>query len=286
MLITYIDILFIIAGLIGIAVGFLCQTPVPAPMSPPAASLGEVLLTVLALIPAAVGVNVLVVALTPGMPSMNVLTKTVLLPSIALLFVVWIIAHRTGFARLTNRIWTGVWVGAAVTAALDIIRLIGFSLGWLPGNNPRMFGVLILDQMAQGPDDISDFVGSLYHYWIGSTLGLTYTLLFGRTRWWGGLIFGGGFVELGMMTTPPMVIAMAVGYFGLEYGQGWEVLATSVPAHIAFGTVLGLLLERYTKHEGWILPLVMEVCGRESAIASKSRSERFGIKPKGVSPGT
>ncbi len=261
MLITYIDILFIIAGLIGIAVGFQRQMQVPAPVSAPPASLGEVLLTALALIPAAVGVNVLVVALTPGMPSMSLLTGTVLLPSIALLLIVWVVARRMGFERLTNRIWTGVWVGAAATAALDIIRLTGFSLGWLPGNNPRMFGVLILDQMAQGPDDLSDFVGSLYHYWVGSTLGLTYTLLFGRTRWWGGLVFGGGFVELGMMTTPPMVIAMAVGYFGLDYGRGWEVLATSVPAHIAFGTMLGLLIERYTKHEGWILPLVIEVSG-------------------------
>lgn len=273
MLITYIDILFVVAGVLAIATGFLRQRQVPPPMSPPAASLGEVLLTVLALIPAAVGVNVLVVALTPGMPSMNLLTMTVLLPSIALLLVVWIAAWRMGFERLTNRIWTGIWVGAAATAALDIIRLTGFSLGWLPGNNPRMFGVLILDQMAQGPDDLSDFVGSLYHFWAGATLGLTYTLLFGRTRWWGGLIFGGGFVELGMMITPPMVIVMGVGYFGLKYGRGWEVLATSVPAHIAFGTVLGLLLERYTRHQGWILPLMMEACGRRGAIALKSQPQ-------------
>lgn len=268
MLITYIDILFIIAGVLGIAVGFLRRRQAPPPISPPAASWGEAVLTALALVPAAAGANVLVVALTPGMPSMNLLTKTVLLPSIALLIVVWVAAHRMGFERLTNRIWTGIWVGAAATAALDIIRLTGFSLGWLPGNNPRMFGVLILDQMAQGPDDLADFVGSLYHYWVGATLGLTYTLLFGRTRWWGGLIFGGGFVELGMMTTPPMVIAMAVGYFGLKYGRGWEVLATSVPAHIAFGTVLGLLLERYTRHKGWIWPL------------TKDAFTSIGVQPK------
>lgn len=257
MLITYIDILFVTAGLAGIAVGFLRQPQVPAPVSPPAATRGEVLLTALALIPAAVGVNVLVVALTPGMPSMNMLTKVVLLPSIVLLAVVWIAAYRLGLTRLTNRIWTGIWVGAAVTAALDIIRLTGFSLGWLPGNNPRMFGVLILDQMATGPTDLSDLVGSLYHYWVGATFGLAYTLLIGRTRWWGGLIWG-GLIELGMMTTPPMVIAMSVGYFGLKYGRGWEVLAVSVPAHIAYGIALGLLLERYIRHRGWILPLVLE----------------------------
>lgn len=262
MLITYIDVLFVIAGWAVIAVGFARQKTVPAAVASPPVSTIEIALTVLALIPAAVGINVLVVALTPGMPSMKALTITVLLPSIALLIVVWIAAYRLGLERLTNRIWTGLWVGAAATAALDTIRLTGFSLGWLPGNNPRMFGVLILDTMALGPTEFSDFIGSLYHYWAGATLGLTYTLLVGRTRWWGGLIWGGFFVELGMMTTAPMVIAMDVGYFGLKYGRGWEVLATSVPAHIAFGTVLGLLLERYTKHKGWIWPLIGEAFGR------------------------
>jgi len=232
------------------------QKNVPSPVPAPATSIMEVILTALALIPAAVVPMTLVIALTPGMPSMSVLTEYALLPSVAVLIIVWIAAHFLRLERLTNRIWTGVWVGAISTAALDVIRLPGFLLGWLPGNMPRMFGVLILDQMALGPTDLSDFVGSLYHYVFGSALGLTYTLLIGRTRWWGGLIWGGGIVELGMMTTPPMVIAMDVGYFGLKYG--WGVLGTSVPAHIAYGTVLGLLLERYTKHKGWLLPLVIE----------------------------
>lgn len=269
MLITYIDILFIVGGLAGIVAGFMRRKHVPPPEVAPPASVTEFVLTALALVPAAVGVNVLVVALTPGMPSMNALTKAALLPSIALMIAVWMIAHRLRLERLRNRIWTGIWIGAVATAALDIIRLTGFSLGWLPGNNPRMFGVLILDQMARGPSDLSDFVGSLYHYWVGATLGLTYTLLVGRTRWWGALIWGGGLVELGMMTTPPMVVAMGVGYFGLNYGHGWEVLATSVPAHIAFGAVLGLLLERYTKHKGWIFLL-----GIESLRSLRDHAER------------
>jgi hypothetical protein len=258
MLYSISSFFFILAAFIGIATGFMRRKQASPPEPALPATPVEIVLTALALIPAAVGVNVLVVALTPGMPSMNVLTRYVLLPSIALLIVVWITAYRLGLERLTNRIWTGVWVGAVSTGALDVIRLTGFTLGWLPGNNPRMFGVLILDQMAVGPSELSDFIGELYHYWVGATFGLTYALLAGKTRWWGGLIWGGFFVELGMMTTPPMVIAMAVGYFGLEYGRGWEVLATSVPAHIAFGTVLGLLLERYIRHKGWIWPLMKE----------------------------
>lgn len=271
MLITAIDILFVALGLVGIAIGFLRRKQVPPALAPPQSSIEEILLTALALIPAAVGPNILVVALTPGMPTMDILTQYALLPSIALLVIVSVIASRLHFDRLANRIWTGVWVGFVSTAALDVIRLTGFSLGWMPGNMPRMFGVLILDQMALGPSDLSDLIGSLYHYWVSACFGLTYTLLLGRTRWWGGLIWA-VIIEVGMMTTPPMVIAMDTGYFGLKFGFG--VLGTSLAAHIAYGIVLGLLLERYTKHKGWFVPLVKEAFGewqrRSSAVRKGS----------------
>jgi hypothetical protein len=253
MLITIIDILFVAFGLVGIVVGFLRRRTVAPAVTPPEGSVEEILLTVLALIPAAVGPNILVVALTPGMPTMDILSEHALLPSIVLLITVAVVAHHLRLDRLTNRIWTGIWVGTVSTAALDIIRLTGFSLGWMPGNMPRMFGVLILDQMALGPSDLSDIVGSLYHYWVSACFGLTYTLIMGRTRWWGGLIWG-LIIEIGMMTTPPMVVAMDTGYFGLKFGLG--VLGTSLAAHIVYGIVLGFLLERYTKHTGWLLPLV------------------------------
>jgi hypothetical protein len=38
----------------------------------------------------------------------------------------------------------------------------------MPGNMPRMFGVLILNTMAAGPSPFSDFLGYLYHYWVRS----------------------------------------------------------------------------------------------------------------------
>lgn len=262
MLITPIDILFVAMGLVVMGVGFFRRRSVPAPEPPPPASRLEVFLTGLALIPAAVGPNVLVVALTPGMPEMPVLVVWALLPSIVLLALVWALAARLGLARLSNRIWTGLWVGLGCTAALDAFRLISFSLGLLPGNMPRMFGVLILNTMALGPTPLSDFVGSLYHYWVSVCFGLTYTLVCGRTRWWGGLIWG-LIIEVGMMTTPPMVVAMDTGYFGLKLGKGLlnGVFLGSLVPHISFGIALGLLLERYTRHKGSILMLIKEAFG-------------------------
>jgi len=281
MLITPIDILFVALGLVIMGVGFYRRRAVPAPEPAPPASRLELFLTGLAGVTAAVGPNVLVVALTPGMPGMPVLVKWLLIPSIILLAVVWLAAARFRLARLTNRIWTGIWVGSGCIAALDVFRLTSFGLGLLSSNLPRMFGTLILNTTGVGPTPFSDVIGSLYHYWISACFGLTYTLLAGRTRWWGGLIWG-LIIEIGMMTTPPMVIAMGAGYFGLALGKGLlnRVFLGSLVPHISYGIALGLLLERYTRHKGSILKLVKEafrsgarpswLCDEDlSALASK-----------------
>lgn len=257
MLVTPIDLAFVAFGLAITVWAIRRRWAARSPEPHPPASVGELLLTALALVPAAIGPNILVIALTPGMPGMPVLVRWALIPSIILLVVVWGVAHTRGYDRLTNRIWTGLWVGFATTAALDMFRLTSFLLGLLPGNLPRMFGVLILDTIATGPTPLSDLVGDLYHYWVSACFGLTYALIMGRTRWWGGLIWG-LIIEVGMMVTPPMVIAMDTGYFGLKLGRGLlnGVFIGSLIPHISYGIALGLLLERYVGHGGTIFAIL------------------------------
>ncbi|MGQ0570636.1 MAG: hypothetical protein ACT4P5_14100 [Armatimonadota bacterium] len=250
-----VDVAFAAAGIILLAVRLWRRREPPVAQSAPPATRQELLLTVGGLVAAAIGPNVLVVALTPGMPEMPFWARYVLLPSIGLLAGVWAVAAWRGHARLTNRIWVGLWAGAAATGVLDIIRLTGFHLGQMPGNMPRMFGVLILDRMALGPTLGSDILGYLYHYWAGACFGLAFTLLMGRFRWWGALIWG-LIIEIGMMTTPPMVVAMDTGYFGVKFGPG--LFATSFTAHVAFGIALGLLVERYVRHDGTLLRLLYD----------------------------
>lgn len=272
MLITWIDVAFVLLGAVAVVYGLRRRPRPPDPVPAPPATRGELLLTLLAAVPAAVGPNILVVALTPGMPGMPALVRLALLPSIALLVLVWLAARRAGYVRLVNRIETGVWVGFVATAGLDVLRLTSFSLGLLPGNLPRMFGVLILDRMAVGPSTVSDIVGSLYHYWVSACLGLAYALLIGRTRWWGGLIWG-LIIEVGMMTTPPMVVAMGSGYFGLKLGKGIlnGVFLGSLFPHISYGIVLGLLLERYVAHRGTLLALLRAGWRRPLATITPGR---------------
>lgn len=242
-----VDLLFASTGVAIVVLGLRRHPNAPMVHSAPNVNGLELVLTAAALLAAAIGPNILVIALTPGMPEMPMLAKYALLPSLVLFLFVWVMAAKSGHARLANRLWVGLWIGAASTGILDAIRLTGFHLGWMPGNMPRMFGVLILDQMALGPSLGSDVLGYFYHYWVGACFGLTYTLLAGRVRWWGGLVWG-LIIEVGMMVTPPMVIAMDTGYFGVKFGPG--LFGTSLVAHVAFGTALGLLAERYVRHRG------------------------------------
>jgi hypothetical protein len=244
------DILFPLA-FVAVAVAGLRRRPAPLLPEEPF-STNELVLTLLALAAAAVGPNILVVAATPGMPSMTALGKWALIPSLILLGLVFYLTRAGNHGRLLNRLWVGIWVGAAASGFLDVIRLTGFYLGQMPGNMPRMFGVMLLDRMALGPSPTSDIVGYLYHFWNGSCFGLVYTLVMGRFRWWGGLVWG-LLIEVGMMTTPPMVVAMDTGFFGVKFGPGLFIV--SFLAHTALGIGMGVLAERYVRHRGNLFSL-------------------------------
>jgi len=267
-----IDVLFAAVAVGVVAAQLARRRGLPGLRVGPTVTWLELALTAGALTVAAVGPNVLVFALTPGMPAMPVLVRYALVPSLLLFGVVWTTAARLDQRRVANRIWVGLWVGAATTGVLDAIRLTGFQFGWMPGNMPRMFGVLILDRMALGPSLGSDILGYLYHYWVGACFGLTYTLLLGRFRWWGGLVWG-LIIEVGMMVTPPMVVAMDTGYFGVKFGPG--LFATSLVAHVAYGVALGLLAERYVVHRETLFGLLRDRFGHLVAAAPQvTRSAR------------
>jgi type VI protein secretion system component VasK len=91
MLVTWVDILFVTLGGIITILMLRRRWRVPSPeASPHRATLLELILTALALLVAAIGPNILVVALTPGMPEMPLLTKWALIPSLVLLVLVWV----------------------------------------------------------------------------------------------------------------------------------------------------------------------------------------------------
>ena len=131
--------------------------------------------------------------------------------------------------------------GIIATIALEIVRETGFRLGFMPGSLPKLLGVLITDRFLEGPSLFSNLVGWAYHFWNGACFGMIYALLFGWARWWFAIIYG---VVIGIIfMVSPVVTATGVGYFGLQFSLGFPVTVTL--AHLAFGAVLGLSLNKW-----------------------------------------
>jgi hypothetical protein len=175
-----------------------------------------------------------------GRSSMDVLAKFALLPSIAMIgiFLGFLYRRNDPLVRLAV---VGLGAGAVATVALEAIRLPGFWLGFMPGNLPRLMGVLLLDQFATGPTLRSDIAGWAYHFWNGASFGLIYVLVFGTCRRWVGAVYG-VLLGAGFMLSP-VVAALGVGFLGLEFSRGFPVTVTL--AHAAFGGVLGWLSARW-----------------------------------------
>jgi hypothetical protein len=171
-----------------------------------------------------------------GRSSMDVLAKVALLPAAALLLITIAMLYRFDHS-LARAGAVGLASGAAATVALEAIRLPGFWLGFMPGNLPRLMGVLLLNQFAAGPSLKSDVAGWAYHSWNGASFGLIYVLVFGTCRRWVGTAYG-VLLGFGFMLSP-VVSALGVGFMGLEFSKGFPLTVTV--AHAAFGLALGWL---------------------------------------------
>jgi hypothetical protein len=222
------------------------------------------MMTILVLI-AAASVSTLIFPLAEsGRGTMDVLAKFALLPSIAVIGVIWQFLRRRD-DPVARHIAVGLAAGAIATIALEAVRLPGFWLGFMPGNLPRLMGVLLLNQFATGPTPASDIAGWAYHFWNGASFGLIYVLVFGTCRRWVGAIYG-VLLGFGFMLSP-VVSALGVGFLGLDFSKGFPVTVTL--AHAAFGTVLGWLSARWLGFEPSPVSEVVEVC-----LAGNQRHKR------------
>ena len=180
----------------------------------------------------------------------------VYVPALILLLLVTLYARRR-YPDVCRRIVVGFGVGALATIALDAVRQAGVIHGWLPGDNPVMFG-----KMATGSATFAVFypAGLLVHYLNGANFGLFYAFVWGkRSSFFGAALWGTVWalvLELGMMTGPPM--APMVGLFGKNYA--WpQFFLLSLAAHVVFGIALGLLVQAFLKEDdrGWLVPFVL-----------------------------
>ncbi len=283
----------------------------------------ELLLTLIALLCAAVTPNAFVVG-GLGLVPMSLVSTYALLPALIVQVAILLYARGSGYPRLFNRLVTGLWVGAIATTGLDVVRQPGTFFGYLAHDEARMAGEMILatSPMHEGEDKhgtsdrhtrsgpespggapstgearpaherprseprapgaggaerekhaereaatpqpapkaehtqplhggehhvtAADFVGYAYHYWNGASFAVIYALLFGRTAWWGPLLYSIFFIDTGMM----LFMQAAMGPLT------WGIIVVAFLAHVAFGLVVGVLLQRFLRDDGTILALL------------------------------
>ena len=196
---------------------------------------------------AGVGPNIFPAALA-GYSTLPVMAIRFLLPAVAGLVVMAALVRGNQPALASGIVW-GALAGALATMPLEAVRLTGFHFDFMPGNLPRLMGVLLLNRFAQGPSAASDLAGWAYHFWNGASFGIIYMILFGSRRRWVGAVFGTA-IGIGFMLSP-VVTSLGVGYFGLQYSPGFP--ATVLLAHLAFGVALGFLAARFSRSQPSVL---------------------------------
>lgn len=235
---------------------------------------GEFGLTILAIIAAGASVNFFIFG-SAGIVSFSIYRDFILFPSIVILFIIGIYGVVKN-KRLANRLFSGLWIGAVATLALEAIRIPGYAvLHWLPGDDMIMMPGMFLTGMAPTLVDLMNMMmagqamqpppsvmisGILYHFWNGATMGAIYTLIMGRGRWYYGIIWG-FIINIGMMLAPWLVMMM--GPFGIKYFDGYNIFTIALVAHLAYGLVMGILAQRFVKEKGTIIMLLKKRLGSE-----------------------
>jgi len=189
----------------------------------------------------------------------------VIIPSVIVIFAIGILS-RNKFPQITKRIFVGMSAGAVASFALEAIRIPGYMFAkWLPMDSMISLPGLLLTEKISSLSEVKQvimqsgvamnlyhapldafMVGALWHFWNGATFGIVYALIIGKGRWWYGMIWA-FIIEIGMMLAPYLIIMK--GPFGIEHMDGYNIFVITLIAHLAFGAVLGILVQKWKKGE-------------------------------------
>lgn len=199
----------------------------------------KLLLVLIVLFLAGVAPNLFPISQTGTQP-LSSLANDYLLPSLVLIFLITVLNYFLKFKKLNQQIYNGMLAGLVATIGLEIVREIGFRLGGMPGDLPKLMGVLLLDRFAEGPGVWSNIAGWAYHFWNGACFGIIFSLLFGGPKIWAGIAYG-FFIGIGFMMSP-VTRTLGIGAFGFQFKDGYQFITTVTLAHIAFGSILGWMI--------------------------------------------
>jgi len=181
-----------------------------------------------------------------GIAKLSFLAVKFLIPSAAGIILLIFITRALKYKSLSKQILVGLLAGLVATVGLEIIREIGFRTGNMPGDMPKLLGVLLLDRFAHGPNFWSNVAGWAYHFWNGAAFGIIFSLIFANAQRWVAIVYGiliGIVFMIGAATT-----TLGIGIFGLEFKDGYQFLITVTLAHIVFGSILGWSFDKLSKN--------------------------------------
>jgi hypothetical protein len=154
--------------------------------------------------------------------------------------------------------------GAIASFALEAIRIPGYMFAkWLPMDSMISLPGLLLTEKITSLAEVKQVImqsgvamnlylapldalmaGALWHFWNGATFGIVYALVIGKGKWWYGMIWA-FIIEIGMMLAPYLI--MMKGPFGIEHMDGYNLFTITLLAHLAFGALLGILVQKWKK---------------------------------------
>ncbi|NOY76669.1 MAG: hypothetical protein GXO76_02235 [Calditrichaeota bacterium] len=187
----------------------------------------------------------LLVAAQAGYFNMSELVVRVLFPSIGFLALTLLLARWKNENVLVQTVLAGALAGIIGTVGLEVVRETGFRLGGMPGDMPKLMGVMILNRFSEGPNLASNLAGWSYHFWNGASFGIVLAVLFGHIRWYYGIVLA-LFIAVGFMAGPATV-ALGVGRFGVDFGWGFPITVTL--AHVAYGALFGYFDKKWLHDE-------------------------------------
>jgi len=187
----------------------------------------------------------------------------VIIPSIIIIFAIGILS-RSKFPRITSRLFKGMAAGAIASLALEAIRIPAYMFTkWIPMDSMISLPGLLLTEKITMLSEVKQTImqsgvpmnlyhapldaflaGGLWHFWNGATFGIIYALLIGKGKWWYGMIWA-VIIEMVMMMAPYLIIMK--GPFGIEHMDGYNIFVVTLIAHLAFGAILGIIVQKWKK---------------------------------------
>jgi hypothetical protein len=175
-----------------------------------------------------------------------------------------------GHHRLSNRILAGAAAGFIATFGLEVVRATSFHVfAGMPGDLPRLLGVLLTDRFMLGPSLLSDVLGWTYHFWNGAAFGIICAVLVGRGTILLGVVYG-ELIGIGFLASPA-VSSLGIGFFGREMPS---MPVTVILAHLVYGAILGLLIRRWVQADGGLFKLIAILWRRHAQTEETNPSEQ------------